>query len=65
MEPYPYWILFGYLYSWGTSACVPQPYPNFSKKKKKKLFFFIFSFGNVKKIKKSKENSGNMNFMYN
>ena len=63
MEPYPYQILFGYLYSWGTSACVPQAYPNFSKKKKS--FSFIFSFGYVTKIDKSNESSGNMNFKCN
>ena len=45
-EPYPYWMLlgtctFGYLYSWGTSACVPQAYPNFSKKKKNFFHFFF------------------------
>ena len=39
MEPYLYRILFGYLYSWGTSTCVPQAYLNLSKKKKKIIFF--------------------------
>ena len=59
MEPYPYRILFGYLYSWGTSACVPQVYKKFSKKKKS--FSFIFSFGYVIKINKSSKRPFNGN----
>ena len=64
MEPYPYRILFEYLYSWDISACEPQAYLNFSKKKKKS-FSFIFSFGYVTKIDKNNESDGDMNFKCN
>ena len=40
----------------GTSAYVPQAYPNFSKKKKNNFHL------DVTKIDKSNESSGNMNF---
>jgi hypothetical protein len=61
MEPYPYRILFGYLYSWYTSA-----YPGIPKFfKKKKSLSFIFSFGYVTKIEKTSASSENMNFKCN
>ena len=52
MEPYPYQILFGYLYSWRTQI---------KKKKKKNHFLSFFSFRYVAKIDKISKSDGNMN----